>query len=154
MGSYTQLLYHIVFATKYRRPTIRKDVRESLYCYLGGIIRANKGHLMEIGGVADHVHLLAGLSASLAVSAVIRDLKAISSKWMNERRRGGDRFQWQIGYAAFSVSFSKIDVVTQYIRTQEEHHKALTFRDEYISMLKRHGIAFRLDHLFEDEYQG
>jgi len=85
MGSFTQLTYHIVFGTKYRRPSIKDNVRERLYEYIGGTIRAKKGRLIEIGGVEDHVHILAGLAPTEALANVVRDIKANSSKWMNEQ---------------------------------------------------------------------
>ena len=154
MGSFTQLQYHIVFATKYRRPTIAESVRNDLYRYLAGIVDSKKGRILEIGGVADHVHLLASLSACFALAAVIRDIKANSSRWMNDRLGLARGFQWQIGYAAFTVSYSNIDAVAEYIRNQEQHHRRRTFRDEYIALLRRHGIVYRLDRLFEDEHHG
>ncbi|QDV66864.1 Transposase IS200 like protein [Rosistilla carotiformis] len=154
MGSYTQLNYHIVYATKYRHPSIIPDIRERLYEYIGGSIRAKKGSLIEIGGIADHVHILANLSPSLAVSDVVRDIKANSSHWMNDRTEIKRPFEWQKGYGAFTVSYSRIPSVRDYIQTQEEHHKTTTFQEEYVAFLERHGIEFRLEHLFEDEQHG
>jgi putative transposase len=153
MGSFTRLTYHVVFATKYRKPTIMEDIQERLYEYIGGTLRGKKGHLIEIGGVEDHVHILAGLSPSLAVSDVIRDVKAASSKWMKDERHI-DAFEWQKGYGAFSVSYDRVDAIRKYIRNQEEHHMTKSFQEEYIDFLKRHGIEFRLEHLFEDEHDG
>ena len=153
MGSFTRLTYHIVFATKYRKRTIKAEIQERLYEYIGGTLRAKKGHLIEIGGVEDHVHILAGMSPSLAVSDVIRDLKANSSKWMKEELRV-DGFEWQKGFGAFTVSYDRIDAIRNYIQNQEEHHKTKTFQKEYIDFLQRHGIKFRPEHLFEDEHNG
>ena len=153
MGSFTRLTYHIVFGTKYRRRTIRKDLKERLYEYIGGTIRGKKGQLIEIGGVEDHIHILAGLSPAIAVSEVIRDVKANSSKWMTDEVGQSD-FEWQKGYGGFTVSYDRIDLVGNYIRNQEEHHKTRTFQDEYIDFLQRHGIEFRMEHLFEDEHYG
>ena len=116
MGSFTQLTYHVVFATKYRRPTINDVIQEQLYEYIGGTLRAKKGQLIEIGGTADHVHLLARLSASLAVADVVRDVKANSSRWMNEQPEVVSSFVWQKGYGAFTVSYSRIGSVRVYIR--------------------------------------
>lgn len=153
MGSFTRLTYHIVFATKYRKRTITEEIQERLYEYIGGTLRGKQGHLIEIGGVEDHVHLLAGLSPSLAVSDVIRDIKANSSKWMTvERQVAG--FEWQIGFGAFTVSYDRIDAIRKYIRNQKEHHKTKTFQEEYIDFLQRHGIEFRTEYLFEDEHHG
>ncbi|MEM7010540.1 MAG: IS200/IS605 family transposase [Verrucomicrobiota bacterium] len=153
MGSFTRLTYHIVFATKYRKPTIREEIQGRLNEYMGGTLRGKKGHLIEIGGVEDHVHLLAGLSPVLAVSDVIRALKANSSKWITENRLV-DGFEWQKGYGAFSVSYDRVEPIRKYIRNQKEHHKTRTFQEEYIGFLQRHGIEFELEYLFEDEHNG
>jgi len=153
MGSYACFTYHIVFATKYRRPTIKDDIQERLYAYMGGILRSNKGYMMEIGGVEDHVHILAGMSPSLAVSDVIRDVKASSSKWLTEEANVRD-FKWQKGFGAFTVSYDRIEAIRKYIGKQKEHHKTKTFQEEYIDFLQRHGIEFRFEYLFEDEHDG
>jgi REP element-mobilizing transposase RayT len=155
MGSYTRLTYHIVFATKFRRPTLAANLQERVYEYIGGTIRARKGHLIEIGGVQDHVHLLAHLSPVLPVADVVRDVKANSSKWIKEQvERSPLTFEWQKGYGGFTVSFSRIATVRQYIQNQVEHHRSRTFQEEYVALLRRHGIAFRMEHLFEDEHHG
>lgn len=153
MGSFTRLTYHIVFATKYRKRTITEEIQARLYEYIGGTLRGKKGHLIDIGGVEDHVHLLAGLSPSLAVSDVIRDIKANSSKWMTEERQITG-FEWQKGYGAFTVSYDRIDAIRKYIQNQKEHHKTKTFQEEYIDFLQRHGIEFRTEYLFEEEHHG
>ncbi len=153
MGSFTRLTYHIVFATKYRKRTITEEIQERLYEYIGGTLRGKKGHLIEIGGVEDHVHLLAGLSPSLAVSDVIRDIKANSSKWMTEERQVTG-FEWQKGYGAFTVSYDRIDAIRKYIQNQKAHHKTKTFQEEYIDFLQRHGLEFRTEYLFEEEHHG
>ena len=153
MGSFTRLTYHLVFATKYRKRTIKEDIQERLYEYIGGTLRAQKGHLIEIGGVEDHIHILAGLSPSLAVSNVIRDVKAASSKWMKEEVHVNS-FEWQKGFGAFTVSYDRVEAIRQYIRNQEEHHTTKTFQEEYIDFLERHGIEFQLEYLFEGENNG
>ena len=153
MGSFTRLTYHIVFATKYRKRSIKNNVQERLYEYIGGTLRGKKGHLIEIGGVEDHVHILAGLSPSLALSDVVRDVKANTSKWITEEKVL-DAFEWQKGYGAFTVSFDRVETICKYIRNQKAHHKTKTFQEEYIDFLERHGIEFRLEHLFEDEHNG
>jgi REP element-mobilizing transposase RayT len=154
MGSFTQLTYHIVFATKYRHPSISANIRERLYEYIGGTIRSKKGSLIEIGGVADHVHLLTHFSASIAVADAVRDIKANSSRWINEQSETKRSFEWQKGYGAFTVSYSRIPKIRGYIQKQEEHHKTVTFQDEYTDFLKRHNIEFRPEYLFEDEHHG
>ena len=154
MGSFTQLTYHVVFATKYRKPSIINNLQERLYQYIGGTLRARKGLLIEIGGVADHVHILTQLSPTLAVADVVRDVKTNSSKWMNDLPEVRSQFEWQKGYGAFTVSYSQIASVQEYIRNQEEHHKRKSFQDEYIEFLKRHNIEWQLSYLFEDEHHG
>lgn len=154
MGTCTQLTYHIVFGTKFRRPSITHAIQERLYEYMGGILRERKGHLIESGGVMDHVHLLAGIPASKAVADVVRDIKAGTSKWVNELLEVRDAFEWQKGYAAFSVSYSHIPTVQTYIQGQQEHHRERSFKEEYVEFLKRHNIEFKMEYLFEGEHLG
>lgn len=154
MGTFHRLTYHVVFGTRFRRPSIRSVFRERLYEYIGGIIRAQNGHLIQIGGVEDHIHLLVNLSPSKAVSDVLRDIKANSAKWVNEEHLSTGKFEWQKGYGAFTVSYSNIDTVQVYIQNQQEHHRSRSFRDEYIEFLKRHGIEFEERFLFESEHTG
>jgi putative transposase len=154
MSTFTKLTYHIVFSTKHRHPLIHNEFQKRLYEYIGGIIRAKKGSLIEIGGIEDHIHILAGLSQIKPVSDAIREIKANSSKWSNEHFEFNRRFEWQKGYGAFTVSYSLIASVRQYIQNQHEHHRKKTFRDEYITFLKLHDIVFDPKYLFEDEYHG
>ncbi len=151
-STYTNLIYHIVYSTKCRRPIIERHDREELYRYIGGIIRANQGILLEIGGMPDHVHILAKLTPKLAVTDVLRLVKTNSSKWLNERPSRKGRFGWQTGYAAFSVSQSQLPVVTRYIRNQEKHHQKQTFLEEYLALLTKHQIEFEDRFVFEEEY--
>ena len=154
MGTFTKLTYHIVFGTKYRRNTIRTTFRERLYEYIGGIIRAADGHLIEIGGVEDHVHLLTNLSPARSISESVRDIKANASRWLNELPETVDRFEWQKGYGAFTVSYSQIESLQKYIQQQEEHHRTRSFKDEYMLLLQRHNIEFERKWLFENEQHG
>ena len=151
MGTFTKLTYHIVFGTKYRRNTIRTTSRERLYEYIGGIIRAADEHLIEIGGVEDHVHLLTNLSPARSISESVRDIKANASRWLNELPETVDRFEWQKGYGAFTVSYSQIESLQKYIQQQEEHHRTRSFKDEYMLLLQRHNIEFERKWLFENE---
>jgi putative transposase len=152
MSSFTRLIYHLIFSTKYRQPLIRESIRDRLYEYTGGAIRAMKGHLIEIGGVEDHVHLLVNLPPTQALSDMIRELKANSSKWLNELRVIPGRFGWQKGYACFTASYSQTKTIRRYIQNQKEHHKQKSFQDEYIEFLKRHEIEFDERYLFEGEF--
>jgi putative transposase len=141
--SYTNLIYHIVFATKNRQPLITDDVKSRLYDYIGGTIRRTGGIALAINGMEDHVHVLAKLRPDKSVSDVLRDLKANSSGWMHDVFPELEDFSWQNGYGAFTVSASQIDKVKEYIANQEEHHrKIVSFRDEFIKLLKANEIEF------------
>lgn len=154
MSTFTKLSYHIVFSTKHRSKLILDSFSERLYEYIGGIIRAKNGNLVEIGGVEDHIHLLMNLSPTKAISDTIREIKANASKWKNELRDNTCLFEWQKGYAAFTVSYSQIESVRHYIRNQREHHRVKTFEEEYIAFLKLHNIEFDHKYLFEAEHFG
>jgi putative transposase len=140
--TFTNLLYHLVFSTKDRRPLITDDFRERLYEYIGGITRSEGGCLLEIGGVPDHVHILARFKSDLSVAEMVKRIKAKSSKWLNEQPGRSDRFQWQAGYGAFSVSESRAPAVRTYIQRQPEHHARVSLRDELASLLEKNGIEF------------
>jgi len=154
MGTFTKLTYHVVFSTKYRKPLITGELRNRLYEYIGGIVRGLNGYLIEIGGIEDHVHLLANFSPATALSASIRDVKANACRWANETAAVRGRFEWQKGYGAFTVSYSQIEAVRQYIQNQHEHHKTSSFHDEYLALLSRHEIHFEERYLFEAEHHG
>jgi putative transposase len=152
-SSYTSLAYHIVFSTKFRRPTLKDDIRDEAYRYIAGIVAHKDGRLIEIGGIEDHVHLLTSCSPRIALADFVRDIKANSSKWLHEVHAVRD-FAWQTGYAAFSVSCSQLDAVRSYICDQAAHHRERSFEDEFRDILKRHGIAFDERYLFETEHHG
>jgi putative transposase len=141
-STFTNLLFHIVFSTKDRTPSIHEGLRERLYEYMGGIIRGERGTLLEIGGVPDHVHLLAKLKSDISIAEMVRLIKSNSSKWVNESIDPTGRFEWQTGYGAFSVSESQAKKVQKYIANQESHHAKVSFRDELITLLKKHGIEY------------
>ena len=146
-ATYTNLLFHLVFSTKKRQPLIKPEFQSRLYEYLGGAIRGEGGSLVEIGGIADHVHLLVGLKPTSAVADVMRVIKANSSKWINEEHLLSARFSWQDGYSAFSVSVSQLETVARYIRSQAEHHQRRDFREELMEILRRHRVEFEERYL-------
>jgi REP element-mobilizing transposase RayT len=148
-NTFTNLLYHVVFSTKQREPLIRDKWKSELYPYLGGIIRNERGTLLEAGGTADHVHLLLKLPASLAIADMLRLIKANSSKWINENEFSRGSFAWQTGYAAFSVSESQAPAVRRYILNQVEHHRGQSFQEEFVALLERHGIAYDPQRLWD-----
>ena len=140
--SYTNLLYHLVFSTKERRPLITPDYQVRLYDYMGGVIRGIGGISLGIGGAADHVHLLAKLRPERALSDVLCILKANATGWMHDVFPETRDFCWQRGYGAFTVSQSNVRDVQRYIAGQEEHHKKVSFRDEFVQFLRANGIEY------------
>ena len=154
MGSFTQLNYHVVFATKFRNRVLAKSNHTLLYNYIGGVVRGFSGVLDCCGGIEDHVHLLVNIPAKIAVSDAIRSIKSNSSRWLNEQTWNTKDFEWQKGYGAFTVSFSQMDRVRSYIANQEVHHQRLSFQQEYINLLRKHNIDFDLKYLFEEEHHG
>ena len=138
-STHLSLHFHVVFSTKNREPRISTEWRDRLHAYLGGVARTSGAIPEAIGGVADHVHLLLGLPATARLADVVRDIKAVSSKWMHEE--ACDRaFAWQEGYGAFTVSPSHREIVRNYIARQEEHHRKRTFQEEYLELLQRCGV--------------
>ena len=141
MGStFHSLHYHIVFSTKDRYPFFDREWRGSMHAYLGGTLRGLGAVPEGIGGVADHVHLLVGLKTTDAPAVVVRELKKSSSAWIKENH--GNKFSWQNGYAIFSVSWSHVPAVREYIAGQEEHHRTFGFTEELQRMLERNGVAY------------
>ena len=148
-GTYSQLLLHIVTATKGRAPWISTEVAERLYPYIGGVVRADKRVLYEIGGVEDHVHLYLRWRPDGRLSDLMRAVKAGSSKWMRETFPELAAFAWQEGYSAFSVSKSQEEILKRFIRGQAEHHRTADFRFELLSLLRAHGIGFDEKYVFD-----
>ena len=141
MGStFLSLHYHIVFSTKKRLPLIKASWRPPLHEYLGGTVRGLGGIPEIIGGVEDHVHLLVGLRATHCLADFMQELKKASSVWAADNHE--KLFSWQEGYAAFTVSWTHIDPVRQYIATQEKHHRKNDFVTELKTLLDRNGVKY------------
>src|SRR5262249_5413743 len=136
------LHYHVVFSTKNREPAIHRKIEDRIWPYIGGIARSHKMIALQVGGVEDHVHALVTAPSTLAPSQIAQFLKAESSKWIHTEFRALAGFNWQDGYGAFTVSRSNIPNVIRYIQNQREHHNTQTFQEEYIELLKRHGIEY------------
>lgn len=141
-NTYTSLNYHTVFSTKNREPWLTESVRERVWPYIGGIARANGMTALEVGGVADHVHILISVPASMAVSKGVQLIKGGSSHWIKDNFENMGGFAWQDGYGAFTVSESQLADVRDYVRRQPEHHRTKTFAEEYRLFLQRHRIEF------------
>ncbi len=138
----TNLLFHLVFSTKDRTGIITDELESKLHPYIGGVVRGERGDPIAIGGTKDHIHILARLPASISVAEVLRRIKGNSSKWVGEQPDYRHPFAWQRGYAAFSVSQSMSRQVQRYIQNQKEHHRKLSFQDELLSLLEKHGIDY------------
>ncbi len=147
--AYTNLTYHLVFGTKNRKPLIAPDTRLRVCEYLGGTVRGLGGRALAVNCAQDHVHILARLRQDHKVCDLVRDIKANSSKWLRRTLRCGRSFAWQTGYGAFTVSQSQIGRVATYIDGQENHHHKTTFEDEFVALLKAHGIDFDLRYLWD-----
>jgi REP-associated tyrosine transposase len=137
--TYFQNVMHVVFSTKERHKIIPADMKERLWSYTAGICKRQKVFVYAIGGVEDHIHLLLQFPATIAISEAIKKIKANSSGWMSDEI---GKFAWQAGYGAFSVSKSNIAAVVKYIQTQEQHHRKMTFEQEFVALLEKHGIGY------------
>jgi REP element-mobilizing transposase RayT len=139
---------HLIFSTKNRTPILTADIRPRLFEYMGGIIRGLGGQSILINGVEDHVHALTVSPTTVTTADFMRDLKGDSSAWAKDALKL-PQFAWQTGYAAFSVSKSAVPAVRAYIVNQEEHHRRITFQEEYLQFLKRHEIDYDERFVFD-----
>lgn len=133
---------HITFSTKNRYPFIKKNIEEELFSYLGGLCKTLGCNPIQVGGHSNHVHILCLLSQKIALMDLIEETKSHSSKWIKTKGKEYEKFYWQRGYGAFSVSQSGIEIVKNYILKQEEHHKKRTFEDEYRAFLKEYNVEY------------
>lgn len=136
------LLIHIIFSTKDRAPVLDSAVRPALHAYLATVARNSDCECYRVGGVADHVHLAIRLARTVTTANLVEELKTSSSKWLKTQSPALAKFSWQRGYGAFSLGPSDLDALTLYIDSQEEHHKARTFQDEYRAFLAKYEIGF------------
>ena len=140
-STYLSLHYHLVFSTKNRVPLIGSEWQGRLHEFLGGTVRGLGGYPQQVGGVADHVHLLVGLKATHCLADFMRELKKASSGWV-KNVVGTRRFAWQEGYAAFTVSPTARETVRRYVASQEKHHRKRTFREELVELLRLAGVEY------------
>jgi len=138
--SHGNILLHFVFSTLGRRPLIGTDFRGDLFAYLGGIVREMNGTALAINGTSDHVHMLVRVRAGQSPAEIARVVKANSSRWVREKWKSD--FAWQKGYVVFSVSESSTLAVTKYIARQEEHHRKISFQEEFVAFLKKNRIEY------------
>ncbi len=148
-NTFTKLYVHCVFTPKGRESLLTDSIREKVHKYIYGIIIEKKCYPVAINGTDDHIHLLIGFPPNIAISDLIRDIKRSSSLFINEQRKSYIRFKWQEGFGGFTVGYRELDKVYNYILNQEIHHSKLTFKDEYLKILKEEGIEYEYEYLFE-----
>jgi putative transposase len=146
--SFAYLLVHVIFSTKNRAPDLSPELTTRLFPYMGGIVRECKGTALIVNGPADHVHLLLSIPATTSVADMLRVLKANSSRWVHEQFPDLRNFAWQAGYGGFTVSGSRLNDVRNYIATQEAHHRKVSFQEEFLTFLKKHGMEFDAGELW------
>ena len=149
--TYTQLYIHIIFAVKGRQSLIPKQHKDELHKYITGIINSKNQTVIRINSMPDHIHILVGITPDIAISNLVRDIKANSSKFINKQRWVAGRFEWQTGFAAFSYAHSQLNTVARYIKNQEEHHSRQTFREEYLAFLERFDVPYNPKYVFDSD---
>ena len=147
MSTYTQILYQIVFSTKGRERTLTTRQRPELFKYIWGVLKDKKCHLYRINGVEDHLHIVTHLHPSIALATLIKDIKLATSDYIKRDNLFNKFSGWQDGYGAFTYSIKEKDRLIEYVRNQEEHHKVVTFREEFMELLKEQGIEFEEKYL-------
>jgi REP element-mobilizing transposase RayT len=150
-NTYTQIYIHVVFAVEGRQNLLKPEHNNELQKYITGIVSAQKQKLIAINNMPDHLHMLVGLSPDCSLSDLVRDVKAGSSKFINEKRWMIGRFSWQEGFGAFSHSRSQLGTVIRYIENQQKHHARKSFREEYITLLERFGVDYDARYIFRTD---
>lgn len=141
--------FHLIWSTKNRLNWINDEIKHDLYSYMGGIIRNYDGTLLEIGGISDHVHLLVSLRNLDKYSYLIRDVKSCSTLWIRKKQLAFKDFEWQKGFASYTVNHSLVETVRNYIKNQEKHHQKMTFEEEYLRFLNEQGITYDKRFVFD-----
>jgi REP element-mobilizing transposase RayT len=148
--SLAKVLIHVVFSTKNRTPWLtNREIRKELHRYMMGTLQSLECRPSALDGVEDHVHILCQLSRKIAIMDLIEEVKTSSSKWIKTKGASYLDFHWQAGYGVFSVSESRRSDVIRYIQTQEEHHRRMTFQDEYRALCARHGIEIDEQYVWD-----
>jgi len=150
-NTYTQIYLHVVFAVEGRQSLITLEHNDELQKYITGIVTAQRHKLIAINNMPDHLHLLVGLRPDAMLSDLVRDVKAGSSKFINEKRWVMGRFSWQEGFGAFSYARSQLGAVIRYIQNQQKHHAKKSFRDEYLELLGKFGVEYDQKYIFKTD---
>jgi REP element-mobilizing transposase RayT len=150
-NTYTQIYIHVVFAVEGRQNLIKPEYNDELQKYITGIVSGQKQKLIAINNMPDHLHVLVGLKPDVALSDLVRDIKANSSKFINEKRWVVGRFSWQEGFGAFSYSRSELSTVIRYIENQQKHHAKKSFREEYMELLEKFNVDYDRRYVFKTD---
>jgi REP element-mobilizing transposase RayT len=142
MATHTQLIYHLVFSTKHREPTIVPDQKKRLFAYIHNLLTNKNCHLYRINGVEDHLHILTHIHPTIAISILVKDIKLASDDFIKSEGIFPDFKGWQDGYGAFTESIKAKERLINYIKNQEEHHRKISFLDEFKQLLKEYEIEF------------
>ncbi len=148
-STYSNLNYHLIFATKERVSCIDAKWSGELHEYIVGIIRGEGGVARAVGGIEDHVHIVLQLKPTHSIPDLVKRIKTSSTKWINERDKTRGRFAWQVGYGVFSVSLSQLRIVVAYVRNQRTHHTKRDFQEEFEQFLKKHAVVYDEKYLWD-----
>ena len=148
-NTYSQIYIQTVFAVDGRLSLIQPEFKEELYKYVTGIISNQRQKLIAINGMSDHIHILIGLRPAMALADLVREIKTSSADFINKKNWVRGKFSWQEGYGAFSYGHSQLGTIIRYIQNQEQHHHRRSFKDEYLTWLKRFKVPFEEKYIFQ-----
>jgi len=148
-NTFSQIYIQTVFAVSGRLSLITSDFKEELHKYITGIVQKQGQKLIRINGMSDHLHILIGLKPAMALANLVRDIKSDSSEWVNRKKLARGKFAWQEGYGAFSYGHSQLDTIVRYIMNQEKHHRRRSFKDEYLTLLRKFEVEFKEEYVFQ-----
>jgi len=146
--TYTQIYIHIIFAVQERQKLIKPEYKEYIQKYITGIIQNQKQKLIAINSMPDHIHILIGMKPDISLSALVRDIKHYSTKFINDKKWFIGKFYWQEGFAAFSYSHSQIHRIINYIKNQARHHSKKSFKEEYLELLNKYSVKYDSKYVF------
>jgi putative transposase len=148
-NTYTQMYVHLVFSPKHRQALIKKEWKDDLERYITGIVQMHKHKMLAIGSMPDHIHIFFNYNVNQLIPELVEQIKTSSNTWVRENKLSKFKFEWQKGYGAFSYSLSQLDQVINYVRNQEKHHERVSFKTEYLDLLKKFQIDFKEEYVFE-----
>lgn len=148
-NTYTKCYFHLVFAVKNRDALIRPEWKDELEKYITGIVQNHKHKMLAIYAMSDHIHILLGYNINQLIPKLVEEIKTSTNKWIKENKLSKFRFEWQSGYGVFTHSWLQLDIVVNYIHSQQEHHKKKMFREEYLELLNKNEIEYKNEYLFD-----